>query len=338
MEISSIFCFLVFPGKNQTIEGINGVQLPLEGRLFNLLAEIFKKSNQECDIPIRFRMSQEGIMHNEVRESVISYINTPKIGSGYEIAQRLSASTTKTSGLGLLFLIYGSDQNKKKLLISRFPAENGIVADIRDKGLQVDFIERVFMKSVFRYKAAFFEDSSLENGFWSGYAIDKQLNAGNQEIAEYWIKEFLKCEFFTTSSFGTKRIANALREAGKDSQNLKVKNEIVSLGILINGMDGKSISIKKIMDDFHISEEAKCEISSHLEHAGVLTDVFVLDKDEYHRHAPFVSIELDNEAIVTAPAGKFNNCFKKEVIEGSENRVRISTEGSIVDERIRGRK
>jgi hypothetical protein len=53
----------------------------------------------------------------------------------------------RRSGLGLLFLIRGKERNKSKLVISGFPADNGILAEEQSNSLTVQFVERIFMKN-----------------------------------------------------------------------------------------------------------------------------------------------------------------------------------------------
>jgi len=70
----------------------------------------------------------------------------------------------------------------------------------------------------------------------------------------------------------------------------------------------------------------------------LLTDTFVLDSEEFQRHAAFASIELDQGAIMTAPADRFDQCFVREAVEGPDERYRFTAEGRIVDERLKSRR
>jgi putative GTP pyrophosphokinase len=62
-------------------------------------------------------------------------------------------STTHRSGLGLLFLVTGEDDGETKIVVSRFPADSGVLAEEKGKGLTVEFLERIFMKGAKSYKA-----------------------------------------------------------------------------------------------------------------------------------------------------------------------------------------
>jgi hypothetical protein len=339
MNLSSITSYLVSPGKHLPhLPEVKGTHLPRVGKFFTMLEEVFVKADRECDIPIRFVMSDEGWQQNEARDLIVSYLECPDLPRGTAIAQRLSRFTTNSPGMGLLFLLLGSEGTIKKLVVSRFPAEKGVLADAQDRGLQLEFIERVFMKSMVRYKAVRYQDTSLKAGFWTGSAIDKQLDTRDREVANYWIRDFLLSDFVTTSRAGTKRLAIALREASRQAKDPAVKREIVSVGILVGGLTGKATSIQGIMDDYHLSPEARDALSAHVVSEDLLTDTFILDETELRQHARYASVELSNEAILLAPADRFNTSFQKETVDPEKEIYRFSTEGTIVDERIQGRK
>ena len=42
------------------------------------------------------------------------------------------------------------------------------------------------MRSAYAYKAVLYRDSSLAAGFWTGRAVDKQINNAEQQISNYW--------------------------------------------------------------------------------------------------------------------------------------------------------
>ena len=119
----------------------------------------------------------------------------------------------------------GEERSAKKLVLSRFPADSGILADLSAGNLNVEFLERIFMKSKTDYKSAVFVRTSSVSDFWDAKAVDKQID--NQQIAlsDYWIKDFLASDFRTTAAAGTRRLANALKTASKNSSSLVVKEQ-----------------------------------------------------------------------------------------------------------------
>jgi len=48
------------------------------------------------------------------------------------------------------------------------------------------FLSVSLMRSAYAYKAVLYRDSSLAAGFWTGRAVDKQINNAEQQISNYW--------------------------------------------------------------------------------------------------------------------------------------------------------
>ena len=338
MEINNIFSYLVYPGKNEkNPEEIRGTDVNLSGKLYSSLEKMFDNAENECEIPIRFIVDENDEQkQNFVRAMIINFINNPNYANGEKLAIRLRDFTTKVPGLGLLFIILGTQNQTKKLVISRFPADQGITANPIKNKLQVEFIEQIFLRNSYSYKAVLYSGTSFDNDFWNGYAIDKQHNVNN-EISQYWIKDFLKSDYKTTSKAGTNRLANALKGAINNTKNLDGKQELISLSNLLSGFHGKSNSINGLLGLMNISEESRQQIVSELPHSSsILDDVFVIDKDELLRTLPRRSIELNNGAIMMAPTGTFDDVVKRERIDPADNTYRIYSEGQIVNEKLRG--
>ncbi len=334
-----ILSYLVPPGKNNPKpEEIRGTQIPLSGRLHEMLSDVFVKADKECHIPIRFVIGDDGVQQNEARDQIIELMQTPSLAKGHKLAERLGAVSTGKSGLGLLFLILGDDDSTHKVVISRFPADQGVLAEAKKGTLEVEFVERVFMKNAASYKSALYKGRSFKSDFWSGHSIDKQINAQQDDLRLYWIRDFLSSDFKTTSKAGSKRLAVALKEAPKAVKPLGLKQEIVSSIILSQGLAGKSVSIDSVVNRFNLSDEAKEIIKSQVPNETLLNDTFQLDLEEFQRYAAFESIELDNGGILTAPAERFDQTFSREVINEADERYRFSTEGRVVDQRIKSRR
>lgn len=338
MPISNIESYLVYPGKNmENPPEVKGASLPLSGRLYNMLNIIFEKANLECDIPIRFQMAQNGSKQNDVQDYLFGYIEKPTLNNGIFLANRLRNCTNQKPGLALFFIILGNENGKIKILLSRFPADVGVLAEPLGNTIQVKFIEKIFMKNAKSYKSALFGGISKENDFWSGYATDKQLNQEN-EVANYWIKDFLISDFITTSKEGTRNFAIALRSASKKVPDMKTKKELASLSILASSLNGYSTNINDLLNRFRLSSDAKNSILSELKNPSLATDAFLFDQDEFLNHAAFTSVELNNGGIMLAPPNQFNDCFHKEIINEENQLIRFTTEGQIIDEKVRGRK
>jgi len=340
MELSTIHSFLVRPGKSdETQQDISGAAVPLTGKLFEMLKPVFVHAETECQHNIAFLPAEDGAQNNECRNALIAYIKNSDVASGRAIAKRLQEVTTRRSGLGLLFLLTGNENGVTKLVVSRFPADSAILAEEKHKTLNVEFLERVFMKSATTYKAAVYSGSSFAKDFWKGKADDKQLANSDRYIADYWIREFLRSDFLTPGQAGTRRFALAVRNTINQSSEPSVKADIAAIQHLMKNMRKQVISPKRILDRFNVADVTRDEIRSHYQGVGTFDDNFTFVPDEFSKHLAVQTIEIDNGAQLSAPTDKFEEIFETEVVNGSTGIVRISTQGRIVDRRLRkGRK
>lgn len=335
MKIFKIYSYLSYPAKHADEQPeIGGANISPKGKLYEMLKGIFEKSDQECDISICFLPMDDGSQENECRNEIVRFIESPGLVTGRKIAKRLQQVTTGKSGMGLLFVILAKKDNEKKLMLSRFPADQGIMAEQDSKSLKIEFIEQVFLKNAKSYKSAIYVGDSVENDFWIGNAVDKQTNHGLKDIANYWIKEFLLSDFKTTSKTGTKRLALALRNAINMTKDLAVKHEITSAAVLAKNMKGKNITIDSFVHKFNLSNDAKELVVNQLGSSRLSGAKFLFDLNEFSKHLSYKTLEIDNGAILTAPVEKFNECFE-ELDEGNDEVRTFMTTGIVTNEKLR---
>jgi hypothetical protein len=335
LAITQIHTYLVHPGKGtDDPPDIGGATVLLCGKMFALLNGIYEKSDRECDIDISFNRSAAGAQQNPCRDLILTYLRGPTIVRGRYIAERLRDVTTNRSGMGLLFLIVGTEGLDHKLIVSRFPADSGILAEANQQTLNVSFLERVFMKSAKSYKAVRYRDSSLTAGFWSGKAVDKQLNHPETQLSNYWIAEFLESDFRATAAAGTRRLGMALREAAKKTDDVSVKSEIAAAVTLANRLHGQRTSISEFGRRFPLSGKALLAISKEVKGAGTVDEWFQFDLQEFTTQVAYRTIELNTGGMLTAEARAFDTVFQREVVDSTEDKIRFSTEGKVVNEKL----
>jgi hypothetical protein len=339
MRPTKILSYLVPAGKGrEEAEDLTGTAVPLSGSLFSMLSAVFEKSEEECKVPIRFVTA--GSQQNDVRDEIRDLLKSPTLLRGKKLAERLGGVSTGKSGLGLLFLLLGQESGTHKLVLSRFPADQGVLAERKKGALQVEFVERIFMKNAKTYKAALYKGKAIDSGFWNGHVVDRQIAASQDQVAHYWIRDFLRSDFMTTSKAGSKRLAVALKEATKTVDSLQTKQEILAAIALTRNFYGKTVSIRDLSTRLNLSAPARTAIENQVENEALLTDSFVLDSAEFQRNAAYATVELDQGAMLTAPADRFDECFTREQIPNVDNeeRVRFTTEGRIVDEHLKSRR
>jgi len=327
--------FLVHPSraeaKTATAQpNIGGVEVtPQAGQLFGMLSGVFDKAHDECTIEIAFQPDSNGQQVNDVCTLLKTYLKYPNIRTARNIAERLQSVTTHRSGLGLLFLLAGPDGNGSRLVVARFPADEGIVATEKSKSLTLEFLERVFMKSAFSYKAALYRAASPTAGFWDGAAVDRQLNEG--AISQYWIGEFLGSQFRTGGPAGTRRLALALKKAIRTSTDTSVREELWSAAKLMRNQAAVNTSAARILQNLGLSAPAVDEITQSMPRRELLNETFKFNRDEFDSHIAYRSVELDNGGVMTAENENFEKVFRSERIPGTtSDEFRFTTQGKIV--------
>lgn len=335
MKIDKILSFLTYPGRHVYDQPqISGAVIPKKGKLYTMLSSIFEKSDTDCNIPIIF-LPEKDQQHNQVRDGIVKLMESKSIDDGRILSERLQLATTEKSGMGLLFITIGRQGNDAKIVISRFPADEGIVAERHSKTLKVEFVEEVFLKSAYSYKSALYKCTFPHPDLWTGFVVDKQVNHGAKEVAAYWINNFLQSDFQTTPRAGTKRLAIALRDAIAKTDDVSVKHEITSSAKLAKNIPDKAMTISEFCDQFHLSGKAKEQVCKQVHSSRLIDDKFVFNRSEFDKHLSYKLVELDNGAILSAQASKFDKCFEEEEVEGEDGNVRYITTGKIVDEKLR---
>lgn len=337
VPIQSIHTYLVYPGKGAPeIDAINGSEVPLQGKLFGLLEDVYARSDNESTIDIAFNQGQDGTQANPCRTLVINHLSNRTIDTGRALAERLAQYTTKRSGLGLLFLIVGEEGGSRKIVISRFPTQSAVMAEAEAATLNLSFLERVFLKNAHSYKAVVYQHTSFTNGFWAGRAVDKQIESREREVSQYWINDFLDSDLRTTPARGTRRLAAALKVAASKTNDVGVKSEIASVVTLGPGMQGQTTSVNGFLDRFNLSEPTRAAILAEVKDPAIRAENFMFDAPVFIEQVPYRTVELSSGAVLTAPSAEFDEVFTKEPVHapGVDGEYKYSAVGSVVTEKL----
>ena len=163
MALQHVHSYLIRPsGAAPGLGTVRGMTVPLSGPLYQELSRVFFGSDAECRIDIIFEPTTSGQQTNAAYDLIVQYVQAPSEQSGRLLAEKLQSATPTGAGLGLLFLLMGTDRSDEDILvISRFPAEGGIIANETSQSMTVDFVERVFRKRSNAYKSVLFKTQSL---------------------------------------------------------------------------------------------------------------------------------------------------------------------------------
>lgn len=335
MTLEHVHSYLVHPSKgDEDPPEIGGTSIPLGGSLGKMLDGVFERAAVECDIDIVFTPEEDGTQNNVCRTLLVDYINGPNLTKGRRIALRLQEVTTNRSRLGLLFLMQGSMDQNNGLVISRFAADQGVIAEEDRDTLSVEFIERVFMKNAKAYKSAIYQSDSPQRGFWDGRAVDHQIS-GPKELSDYWIRDFLMSELRTTGPAGTRRMAIALRNAIRSADDLETRQELIASTTLLRGQHGRNVSGTNLVTQLGLSPSAASAVAAQLPRPELMSEVFRFDREEFDTHVLYRLVELDNGGVLLAEDAEFDQVFDAEPVDRDASLYRFSTEGRIVDTRLK---
>lgn len=336
MPITHLHSYLVHPGKKVAalkLAPIAGTDVPLAGKLYEMMSEIYNDKNEKDKIKVRFISNKK---QNDARDLLVEYAKTPDLPFGRKLAERLQSVTDGTPGIGLLFLIRGIENTSTRTVVSRFPADVGIVAEVKKSGLSVAFLEEVFMKNSKRYKAAVYEDTNLATGYWKGRIVDRQIGQGvMRSVSDYWLVDFLASESFTTPVSGSKRLAQIFDDAVKQATDAGVRDELISTAKLIPNLSGNVVSPESVVKHFSLSTESEKQILSSAKSPDLYAEKFKLDRDAFTSILSFETIELDNGAVLSAPSGQFDEVWTQQLVDESKGLRLYQTKGLPTERKFR---
>jgi len=93
--------------------------------------------------------------------------------------------------------------------------------------------------------------------------------------------------------------------------------------------------MENFAERFGLSEKSQNALISKLKHPNLRFDQFQFSTNEFSKHVRFRSLQISNGAVLTAPLGKFDECFTKTCVAEGKDEYLFSTQGTIVDERLR---
>ncbi|WP_151343763.1 hypothetical protein [Rhizobium leguminosarum] len=335
MSIEYLQTYLVYPNKGVAEPRlISGTDVPLEGEVFTLLNDVYLKSERECSIDIAFNQPADGVVSNPCRALFArlragafrrhwASSSHPPCGSFYAAVGAWSS-----------LLATGMVGAQRKIVIARFAANSGILADENREALSVQFVERVFLKSVGSYKAVLYQDLVTEHGFWIAKAVDRQINSSETEVSRYWITDFLDSDFKTTSATGTRVLAVAMRNAAKATENLDIKKEITAAATLGAGLNNQVMTANDFIARLGLSHRSREAITGQMRHQGLLNEQFRFSAEEFNRQLPYKSVELHNGAILTAAATEFDQVFARSEPTAEGGQVTYEATGRVISEKL----
>lgn len=332
--IKFIHSYLVRPTDDEDDHPPIGTIVPLSGDLYRILKAIFDKSDLECKIEVVFSKSDTGSQHNEVRQILVDMLeeedDTTRDAVVLQLAVRLLDHTNGVTGPGLLFVIGGVDNGKSKIMVSRFPADEGIMADEQGGKLTVAFVDKLFMKNRNSYKAVVFHRLSPTSTRRSGQAVDKQVNDTKNPSSRYWIENFLECELAVTPQAGSERFATALREIYNATSDLDDKMLLAAAAKMLQNFGGQKHTPRELLEKLNLSDDVINAVEKRIgKHA--MAETFELNIEYFKSSFRYQSKLLHTGVMITAEVDEYDKVVHEKEVEGE---TQITTRGRIVNSKV----
>lgn len=332
MTVEYAHCFFIAPQKGkEEPDSCKYATIKKRSKLYSMLSDLFDKSPRECRIPIVFTSDKQA---NETRTLILDGIDGKTPTKWLPLADYLSSVTTNVSGLGLFFVIVGTEGGKIRTVLARFPADTAILADTQGDRLQVELIERVFMKNSKSYKAVTYEAANPSASYWEGLAIDKQIHGNITHGSNYWIGAFLRSNYKTDPKVGSLRLADAIKKATQSDISSEARAQIVGAQTLLAGLDGNVISPIEFCNRYTLGEEARNAVLSNIKPEKLRDEAFQFVYAEYRVRAPIRQVSLDNGVSIAAPSGQFDELVDR--VADENDRQTYSTSGVVTKDIVRG--
>ena len=336
MSIISIRSFLVAPLKGKGGAHPSGVELPLNGKMFDHLHGVYEASEKDCKIGIVFQADTSS-QYNPARELLATYVGETSAEKsmvlGAALAHWLQLVTSAKSGVGLFFLILGkSNSGATKIVLCRFPTERAIKAETDKAGkLTIEFVEQVFLKSLSSYKAVAYTDLTSGSATWSGKAVDRQITDLMLPTSKYWIYEFLRSEFAITSKLGSERVALAFQKVANGNASQSIKQEVTAAAVLLGKFDKKAITPKDLFKKLPLSAEAEAALISALPNTASEDEMFEFSNESFTNLFKYRTKLLDNGVLISAPVEKYDDLVKG-TQQGAETKFEVT--GKVIEDKI----
>lgn len=333
MPILEIRACLVPPGKGlSTPPTIEVLTLTPGDRVFTLIERVYTSALNECRYEIIANPDANGHQNNQARDLFLDYAKLPDDAKAELIGSRLSSFTTRRSNDGLLFLALGDEAGKRRLVLSRFPAEEAVLVEkTRGGKMKLKFTNDVFMKSTIAYKAVVFEDIISPKAFMFARAIDKQIDSSIREISEYWIDEFLDYAMAITGPQGTMHLAKAMKEAIRIADE-DTKASLISAVTLSRSLNGQMVDAKSALQRLSLDDKSSKLVIDQFAHDALANQSFRFDFTEFSNTLAYRAVFLDNGVMVSADAVNFN---QEVSISQDGEQTQLTTKGKIVKTTIR---
>jgi hypothetical protein len=300
-------------------------------------APLFVAADTSCRVGIALA-PEGGQQRSRVRELLLAIARGAygeKDEASRELACRLAGATTRRSPPGLLVILSGRQGQVCRLVLWKFPADEGLQAQILSGSITINLLRDAFSKSSSYFKAAVFEEGDAESVFWEGRVEDRQMKQRLREVADFWVEDFLAARLVFKPAHGTRVLAKALGQLLSRVESADDRDALISAATVAKAQPGRRISIAGFAGDYLPRElgEGLIELAGGHE---VADHVFELDSETLGKEFNMRSLVLDGQFTVKGPMDRFDDVvLQREIAETSQ--VEVTLRGRVTSQRIGSR-
>jgi hypothetical protein len=312
-----------------------GGRFPVTPAIRDSLADLSVKSGLENQAQVDFRVSTGGtIASHPVRTLLLEFSfgdSTIASTASLKLSEKLADSMDNRSPAALLMLTCLKGGSKRRTILWAFPQESGFQFRSNTSGARIRLLNDIFSHSSRLRKAALFEGRNSPSGFLSGRIIDLQAVGSTGTGADFWVDQFLDCQFALSGVTGTRRLANYLRAAHDSLTDQADKDQVFNTIVAIRTSPTKNWSYKRVASRF-LTDPARTQFMSRIP-TRETNLVFTFDRNEFEKRLNFRVFETQRGVYVSAPFGTIGTAVQ--LTEGPQRRLRV--DDLVIDEKVRAR-
>jgi hypothetical protein len=176
-----------------------------------------------------------------------------------------------------------------------------------------------------------FEGRNSTSGFLTGRIIDLQAYGSTGTGADYWVDQFLDCQFSLSGVAGTRRLASYLRAAHDSLSAQDDKDQVFATILAIRSSPTTNWSYKRVAKQF-LKEPARSEFLGRVP-TREADLIFTFDRDEFESRLNFRVFQTQRGVYISAPFGTIGTAVQ---LTAAPQR-RITVDDVVVDEKVRAR-
>jgi hypothetical protein len=271
---------------------------------------------------------------NEVRQHLLNFAfgeGATAKSAGVALASRLAHAMDRRSTACLFIPAAMRARTRRRVSLWTFPRDEAFQFRQDATGPSIQVVTNIFSQSSTLRKAALFDGRNARSDFLGGKALDFQANSVSRDLADFWIKRFLTCQFGIHDEAGTRLLARTVRKAYELCASLNAKEQLYAAIMAIRSSPRRRVSLRDFANRY-LDGEARDQFLSAApeENAG---STFDFKRELFDQALKFRVFRLSSDVFVSSPVTEIGRSVH---VRGTQTR-RLSCEGEIVDEQMRSR-